>query len=188
MAAPVLATMGVDEHFAAAVSERAALDLRFELACPDARSEDGQRRVALSSETICIERRVVGIAMHVNVPTFSYRGVVLRAYRPAEAPTDHFEIRLSHEDASLEVILKRTDDDRDVIALWRAYAGRLSLPLLVEDREGRLLPVERLASSAADRRHGSAVRGRRPRFLVRRQPGIRDETVLRHIAARPSAH
>jgi hypothetical protein len=180
--------MAVDEHFAAAMTEREGLDLRFEIACPDLRAEDGQRRVALSSETICIERRVVGIAMHVNVPTFSYSGVVLRAFRPEGAAADRYVIRLSHEDPSLEVVLHQTDDDQDVIALWRAYAARLSLPLLVEDREGRLQPVERLATSAADRRNGSSVRGRRPRFLVRRRPGIRDETVLRHISAERPAH
>jgi hypothetical protein len=179
------AAMAVDDHFAAAVAERETM--RFEVSCADGRYEGVERRVALSPQYVAIERRVAGIAMHVNVPTVSYRGVVLRAVRAPDAIADSYEILLSHEERSLEVRLHLTADDSDVIALWRSYAARLALPLLVEDREGRLQPLERL-SGQTERRHGSAVRGRRPRFLVRRQPGMRDETLLRHIAASSSAH
>jgi hypothetical protein len=179
--------MAVDDHFAAAVTEMRTLAVRFEIACADSRAEGGVRHVALSGDTVSIERRVVGIAMNINVPTNSYRGVVLAAARAEDGGTGRFHIRLSHEDRSLEVMLHDTADDSDVIALWRAYGERLSLPLLVEDAEGRLQPVERLAGHGV-RRQGSAVRGRRPRFLVRRQPGCRDEAFIRQVTGPAEAH
>jgi hypothetical protein len=185
MGYPLVNTMAVDDHLAAAVAEREKL--RFEVSCADGRYEGVERRVALSPQYVAIERRVVGIAMHVNVPTVSYRGVVLRAMQADGATGGGYEIILSHDERSLEVRLHATEDDSDVIALWRSYGARLALPLLLEDREGRLQPVERL-SGQTDRRHGSAVRGRRPRFLVRRQPGLRDDAVLRHISGAPHTH
>jgi Family of unknown function (DUF6101) len=95
------------------------------------RAEDGLKRVAVSSEWICIRRKIAGLETWVNVPTPSYRGVNLRAVVGGNT----IEIVLLHMDPSLEIVLARTSDDTDVIALWRSYARMLSLPLLVEDTE-----------------------------------------------------
>ena len=129
------------------------------------RAEDGMKRVDISAEWICIRRRIAGLETWVNVPTQSYRGVNLRAI----AEGGLYEIVLLHMDASLEIILTRTADDTDVIALWRDYARMLALPLLVEDNLGRLQPMEDHARlHPFPRRHGSPLKNRRPRFLARR--------------------
>jgi hypothetical protein len=132
------------------------------------RSEDGVKRVEISAEWICIRRSIGGLETWVNVPTLSYRGVNLRAV----AEGGLFEIVLLHIDPSLEIVLTRTADDTDVIALWRGYARTLSLPLLVEDSHGRLQPMEDHAHlNPFPRRHGSPLKNRRPRFLARRVTG-----------------
>ncbi len=129
------------------------------------RAEDGLKRVEIGSDWICIRRRIAGLEAWVNVPTQSYRGVNLRAI----AEVGLFEIVLLHMDASLEIVLTRTADDTDVIALWRDYARTLALPLLVEDSHGRLQPMEDHAClNPFPRRLGSPLKNRRPRFLARR--------------------
>ncbi len=134
--------------------------------CP--RSEDGVKRVEISVEWICIRRKIGGLETWVNVPTQSYRGVNLRAV----AEGGLFEIVLLHMDSSLEIVLTRTLDDTDVIALWRSYAQKLALPLLVEDTHGRLQPMEDHAHlNPFPRRLGSPLKNRRPRFLARRTIG-----------------
>lgn len=133
------------------------------------RAEDGLKRVEISSEWICIRRRIAGIETRVNVPTQSYRGVTLRSITESGL----FEIILLHMDPSLEIALTRTADDADVIALWRSYAQMLALPLLVEDADGRLQPIEDHGHlSPFPRRPGSPLKNRRPRFLARRQTGV----------------
>jgi hypothetical protein len=105
----------------------------------------------------------------VNVPTASYRGVNLRAV----AEGGLFEIVLVHMDPSLEIVLTRTADDTDVIALWRSYGQKLTLPLLVEDAQGRLQPMEGYAQTGPfSRRHGSPLKNRRPRFLAQRKTNL----------------
>jgi hypothetical protein len=137
------------------------------------RAEDGLKRVEISAEWICIRRRIAGMETWVNVPTTSYRGVNLRAV----AEGGLFEIVLLHMDPSLEIVLTRTADDTDVIALWRSYGQKLSLPLLVEDAEGRLQPMEgHVQVGPFSRRHGSPLKNRRPRFLARRKMNIVTET------------
>jgi Family of unknown function (DUF6101) len=129
------------------------------------RAEDGLKRIEISADWICIRRRIAGLETWVNVPTQSYRGVNLRSV----AEGGLFEIVLLHLDASLEIVLTRTADDTDVIALWRGYARTLALPLLVEDNHGRLRPLEdHSVLNPFPRRHGSPLKNRRPRFLARR--------------------
>jgi hypothetical protein len=160
----------------------ATMAVPFALLCADTRSEDGWRHVSLDHEFVRIDRQVAGLTMTVNVPTFSYRGIVLRACRQPEEASARYQIELCHDDHQLCAVLHEATDDQDVIALWRAYGRRLSLRLLVEDREGRLQPVEGLVTGhASERRMGSAVRGRRPRFLVKRQPGRGADLILRHL-------
>ena len=138
------------------------------------KSEDGLQRIAVDRDLIRISRRIAGLETWVNVPTTSYRGVTLRSTQQSEQyeRTDQYEIVLLHMDPSLELVLSRTDDDSDIIALWRRFAAGLGLPLLIEDSEGRLQTVsEGMATGPYERRHGSPLKGRRPRFLNRRRVG-----------------
>jgi len=127
---------------------------------------DAPRSVDIGSEWITIRRSISGIEAQVNVPTQSYRGVTLRAAGGG------FELALAHIDASLEVVITRTADDRDLVALWRGYARMLSLPLLAEDRQGRLHAMEAWGNDGPfARRRGSPLKNRRARFLATRRPG-----------------
>lgn len=131
------------------------------------RSEGGVKRVEVSSERICIRRTIAGLETWVNVPTQSYRGVALRA-----AADGMFEIALPHVDPGLDLVLARAPDDRDVIALWRRYGRMVGLPLLVEDMQGRLHAVPDAPEGvSSERRYGSPLKARRPRFLARRRSG-----------------
>jgi Family of unknown function (DUF6101) len=125
------------------------------------------KHVEISAEWICIRRRIAGLETWVNVPTQSYRGVTLRA-----AEGGLFEIVLLHVDPSLDLALSRAPDDTDVIALWRSYGRMMGLPLLAEDQDGRLQPMQpEPVTAVAPRRMGSPLRVRRPRFLARRHVG-----------------
>jgi Family of unknown function (DUF6101) len=132
------------------------------------KSEDGLQRIIVDRELIRISRRIAGLETWVNVPTISYRGVTLRSAQQSE----QFEIVLLHMDPSLELVLSRTKDDSDIIALWRRFADGLGLPLLIEDKDGRLQTVsDGMATGPYERRLGSPLKGRRPRFLNRRRVG-----------------
>jgi hypothetical protein len=146
-----------------------AADARASAARVPKRDEDG--RVEIGSEWITIRRNICGIAARVNVPTRSYRGIALRAARDGNP----FELALSHADANLEVVIARTNDDSDLIALWRSYGRLLALPLLAEDARGRLQAMEARGDELPfPRRHGSPLKNRRPRFLARRKVGRAD--------------
>jgi Family of unknown function (DUF6101) len=132
------------------------------------KSENGVQHIAVDREWIRISRRIAGLETWVNVPTPSYRGVTLRSADKC----GQYEIVLLHMDPSLELVLSREKDDSDIIALWRRFAATLDLPLLVEDSEGRLQTVsDGIAAGPFERRNGSALKGRRPRFLSRRRVG-----------------
>jgi Family of unknown function (DUF6101) len=132
------------------------------------KSEDGLQRISVDREWIRISRRIAGLETWVNVPTASYRGVTLRS----ADDTGQYEIVLLHMDPSLELVLSRAKDDSDIIALWRRFASTLDLPLLVEDGEGRLQTVsDGMTAGPYERRNGSPLKGRRPRFLSRRRMG-----------------
>jgi hypothetical protein len=123
--------------------------------------------VELSPQAIRIRRSIAGLDTSVTVPTQSYRGVTLRPGRGGA-----FDIVLLHVDPSLDVMLASLPDDGDVIALWRHYARAASLPLLVEDVEGRLQALDDAPrTQPCGRRRGSAMRRRRPRFLACRSMG-----------------
>ena len=125
------------------------------------------RSVEIGSEWITIRRDISGIEARINVPTQSYRGVTLRA------AGENFEIALTHMDESLEVVIARTSDDSELIALWRGYGRMLSLPLLAEDARGRLQAMEaRGAGGPFPRRRGSPLKNRRARFLANRKTGF----------------
>jgi hypothetical protein len=130
-------------------------------------AEDGVQRIRISGDRIEVSRRIAGIDSLLSVPASSFKGVTLR-----NGAGSGFEISLMHLDPSMNLAVYQAADDRDIIAIWRRYARTLKLPLLVEDREGRLQCVsEETAQIPFDRRGGSPLKNRRPRFLSRRAQG-----------------
>ena len=79
-------------------------------------------------------------------------------------------IRLLAKDGSLSEPLHATREQRDIIALWRGLGRDFNLPLFLRDISGAMTPIApRAGECVFAHRYGSALSGRRPRFLARRQ-------------------
>lgn len=63
-------------------------------------------------------------------------------------------------------------EEADIIALWRGLGRALDLPLFIADETGALTACSFAPGEVSfPRRGGSALSGRRPRFLSRRRVG-----------------
>jgi hypothetical protein len=123
---------------------------------------------------LALGRRITGtasplIGRHDARPA----GVALRLDADAEA-SDAFDIALVDADARPLMVLGPFPED-DVVAVWRSLAGTSGLPLMLQDAQGAVqspfpqIGPLRLGEVRIRRLHG-LLKGRRPRFLVRRKP------------------
>ena len=79
-------------------------------------------------------------------------------------------IRLLSADGTLTEAIHMTQEPWDIVALWRGLGRDFNLPLYLRDATGRTTPVSPVAGEVVHAHHkGSALTGRRPRFLARRQ-------------------
>lgn len=105
-----------------------------------------------------------------NVPGASqsgFIGLLLRRHQ------DGYELVLCHAEAGRSMRIETADDDTDIIALWRSIGRKLSLNLLAETESGEIVEMEPGQSAfVSHRRYGSPLLRRRPRFLMRRKPGL----------------
>lgn len=140
----------------------------------DARAEGGKRRILMSPSGITIERHVHGIAMRVGVPASAYLGVALSL--TAEADQDPtYRVRLAHSDQELDIELA-VSDSPEALDDWTYWSDYFARPKLVESHDGSLQPLTQTSETSKPalvhaRRHGSSVKHRRPKFLIRRKPG-----------------
>jgi hypothetical protein len=139
----------------------------------DARSDDRRREVAFADRYVVIARRVFGIAMRVQVPLASYRGVRLSLGTEGEGETLH-TIELLHRDPDLSFPLFQAADPEVIAAEWCAWADSLSLPRLFEDFPADSMPAQ---APSAERR-GSTVAKRRTRFSCRRKMGAQQRLAV----------
>jgi hypothetical protein len=95
------------------------------------------------------------------------RGLVLSAERGGDG-TPALAIRALDRQGLLGAPLLVTRSDREIIALWRGFGRDFNLPLFLREPGGAMTPVAPPARIFA-RSRGSALAGRRPRFLVRRK-------------------
>lgn len=102
-------------------------------------------------------------------PLSGFYGVVLRAVE--RGPMRYFEIILGHNDVGCSRLIAVHDTDEQVIADWRNLGARLCLPLFILGSDGTLQCATEEPAGLRQRRHGSALSGRRPRFLARRREG-----------------
>ena len=123
-------------------------------------------------------RRSLGgdIPVRITVPLSSYRGIAARLFMPTGATTTCACLQLLHDDPALTLPVFVARDGDDLIAEWRCWGDRLSLPLLIVDEDGAVIEIAaRLGavrvSPPLARRHHSHFIDRRPRFLARRKPG-----------------
>jgi hypothetical protein len=100
-------------------------------------------------------------------------GVALRLDPGAEARRS-FEIALVDAKARALLVFGPFPED-DVVAVWRSLASQSGLPLMLQDAQGALqIPFPQIGAVQLGgiriRRLYGLLKGRRPRFLVRRKP------------------
>ena len=131
----------------------------------DGRADNRRRSVLLSRDRVTIDRRYRGIAMRLSVPVSAYRGVCV-GVRTGENGGFVYELRLTHRDPDLSVLLDEAQDESRIWAEWRATAGFFGLPALVERNDGP--EVWGALSSPAACRDRRVKRRRRPGIVSRR--------------------
>lgn len=131
-----------------------SLPLRFD--AHDVRADGGVRNIELHRERVVLRRAVQGMRMAVNISVRDFLGIGLRGLDDAQA------LVLVHRDPSLSVPLLVSSDAEEIASAWQMWSEIFALPQLPEDK-----PRE----PAARRRRHNAIRGRRPKFLVRRRAG-----------------
>jgi Family of unknown function (DUF6101) len=122
----------------------------------DVRADGGVRRVELHRERVVLRRAVLGMRMAINVRVSDFSGVALRGIDDAKM------LVLVHRDPSLTIPLHVCSDHDEITAAWRIWSDIFALPQLPEDTAWE---------PAARRRRRSAIRMRRPKFLMRRRGG-----------------
>lgn len=137
----------------------------------DWRADGGSRRVRVTRRDILIARRFGGVDMKIMVPVPAYRGVLLDV-AAGEAGAPRYRLLLAHRDRDLDVVLGETGDSLAAAADWKDWAAWLDLPRLAAEN-GDFAEVDASAGGAAapERRGGSSVTRRRPRFLAVRKSG-----------------
>ena len=140
----------------------------------DRRADGGHRDLHCSQNGIVISRKMQGIAMQLAIPARSYTGVVLSLYTGANG-LPFYRISMAHPDPDLAIVLFEARDDRDIIAVWKAWAKYFALPAIVERQSGELIGGElRIGATAMGsrplwRRRGTSLSKRKPQLLIRRR-------------------
>ena len=135
----------------------------------DTRADDSVRNIELHRERVVLRRAVHGMRMAVNISVRDFLGVGLRGLDDAQA------LMLVHRDPSLSIPLLVSSDADEIATAWQTWSEIFALPQL---------PEERACEPAPRRRRHNAIRGRRPKFLVRRRPGDLLNTANVHAGER----
>jgi hypothetical protein len=131
-----------------------SLPVRFD--AHDSRADGGVRQIELHRERIVLRRALHGMQMAVNLRVSDFLGVALRGTDDAQM------LVLAHRDPSLSIPLCVSPDREEIAAAWQMWSDIFALPRLPEENPHQ--PAQR-------RRRHSAIRARRPKFLVRRRGG-----------------
>jgi hypothetical protein len=162
----------VNQHAETIVTSLLRASECFRIEMRDSRSDDRRRIVEVGRETVTIRRAVAGVSMTIRLAREAYRGVALRI-RGLEGGRFAYEVRLTHHDPDLSVVLGAGDDLAAMEAQWRAWTAYLRLPALAGRADAWDAPVNApraplTCRAPHARRKGDALRRRRPRFLKRR--------------------
>jgi hypothetical protein len=131
------------------------LSLPLSFSAHDTRADGGVRQVELHRERVVLRRAVSGMRMAVNVRVSDFLGIALREVEDAQM------LVLAHRDPSLSIPLCISEDHDEIADAWQTWSEIFALPRL-QDVGGEPAPR---------RRRHSAIRVRRPRFLMRRKSG-----------------
>ena len=150
------ATSGINPAGSSRALRLDPLSLPVSFNAHDARADGGLRRIELHRERVVLHRAVLGMRMAINVRVRDFLGVALRGIDDAQM------LVLVHRDPSLSIPLGVSSDRDELAAAWQMWSEIFGLPQLPEDTA---------REPAARRRRHNAIRGRRPKFLVRRRGG-----------------
>lgn len=131
-----------------------SLPIRFD--AHDTRADGGVRQIELHRERVILRRAVSGMRMAIIVRVRDFQGVALRGTNDAQT------LVLVHRDPSLTIPLCVSSDPDEIEIAWRIWSEIFALPQL---------PQELAQEPAPRRRRHHIIKSRRPKFLVRRQPG-----------------
>ena len=165
-----------------------SLPVRFEAA--DEAADEQRRIIDLHREHVVVHRSVRGMRMALNLPVTTFRGVAIRLNGNACEPPTAIEVVLEHGDPALSLPLFSSSACDDIVAEWQSWGRALGLPLLVAERDGSLRePFARLGAVRVEaptwrRRRRSTLAHRRPKILLRRQPGVASKTPNIHCSER----
>lgn len=141
--------------------------------CDDSRADGLIRNVRVEASHVAIARRFKGIAMRLDVPVATFRGVALSA-QAGLSGAPFYELTLLHQDADLSLVLAQAASQQQLAAGWDGWSGFFAIPKLVERQAGvyeRCDDTPEVARFAA-RRRCSLTRQRRGKFATRRKPGL----------------
>ena len=150
------ATSGINPAGSSRVLRLDPLSLPLRFDAHDTRADGGVRNIELHRERVVLRRAVQGMRMAVNISVRDFLGVGLRGLDDAQM------LVLVHRDPALSIPLGVSSDAEEIASAWQMWSDIFSLPLLPEDK---------VREPAARRRRHNAIRGRRPKFLVRRRAG-----------------
>ncbi|HKS20863.1 MAG TPA: DUF6101 family protein [Bradyrhizobium sp.] len=151
------ATSGINPAGSSRVLRLDPLSLPQSFDAQDIRADGGVRQIEIHRERVVLRRAVHGMRMAVNVRVSDFLGVALRGLDD-EAQM----LALVHRDPSLTIPLCVSSDRDEIASAWRMWSDILGLPQLPEDQS---------REPAARRRRHTAIRARRPKFLMRRRAG-----------------
>ncbi len=123
-----------------------------------------------------------GLPLSMALPSKAFRGVAARAFEGDDGKTT-VTLELLHKDEAMSVPLLVSDNLDDVAADWHSWSRTLRLPMLMIATDGAVSTVQntlgllRTEEQKPRRRRHNAVK-RRPRFLMRRKPGIVSEVAV----------
>ncbi|MDJ0930250.1 DUF6101 family protein [Breoghania sp.] len=133
--------------------------------------------IHLEHGTVIVTRRQNGQRNQIFLKLRDYVGVAARATAIDVPGGIEVRLELVHAEPSLSLVLMEAGDLGNVVADWQAWARRLALPLLMIEPDDSLheiagSPNRITVGRPCPRRRSSVLRGRRPRFFVRRKAGI----------------
>lgn len=131
-----------------------SLPVRFD--AHDQRADGSVRHIELHRERVVLHRALRGMRMAINVRVSDFLGVAVRGL------DDTKMLVLAHRDPAMSIPLCVSSDRVEIDTAWQMWSAVFGLPQL---------PEEKVREPAARRRRHNAVRGRRPKFLVRRRAG-----------------
>jgi hypothetical protein len=150
------ATSGINPAGSSRALRLDPLSLPLSFDAHDTSADGGVRKIELHRERVVLRRAIHGMRMAVSISVRDFLGVALRGLDDAQM------LVLVHRDPSLSIPLGVSSDADEIASAWQTWSEIFALPQLPEDK---------VREPAARRRRHNAIRGRRPKFLVRRRAG-----------------